>query len=272
MLSDRLLSLVNDELVTDYDLDKMRGWIKVTSPKDTEVILVEVIHQDPIIAVNIANAMMKYAPEVIGETVELGSINVIDYAKLPKKPKRPKNVVNTGIGGILGLFLGGIIVLGINFFFPKVKNGDELYSKLYMDILTEIPRVKVKKDENIILSNEGIDIRFKEAFNVLKLRTMHLGEKKKVKKILFTSAAEKEGKTTISGNLAIALAKDGKKVLFLECDMYRPNVMKKIKEAGKENYCLREILRKGSALEECIIKSEELGLDILPAGRIEENF
>jgi len=50
--------------------------------------------------------------------------------------------------------------------------------------------------------------------------------KRRQKVILVTSAGENEGKSTISANLALALAAKGKRVVLLDCDFRKPSLHK----------------------------------------------
>lgn len=43
---------------------------------------------------------------------------------------------------------------------------------------------------------------------------------------MITSTREKEGKTTVAINLALALAHNKKSVLLIDCDFYRPSIIK----------------------------------------------
>lgn len=47
---------------------------------------------------------------------------------------------------------------------------------------------------------------------------------KKLKSLLFTSSGVSEGKSTVSANIAVAWAQQGKKVLFIDADLRRPTL------------------------------------------------
>lgn len=62
-----------------------------------------------------------------------------------------------------------------------------------------------------------------EKFQVLRARIRTLGERQQVRKIVITSAAPGEGKTLVSMNLAVSLAKHtNEKILLLEGDLRKP--------------------------------------------------
>ena len=58
----------------------------------------------------------------------------------------------------------------------------------------------------------------------LRIRVLKEIEDKKIKTILVTSSIPGEGKTTISANLAIALARQGKKVILVDHNEYAQSV------------------------------------------------
>ena len=71
--------------------------------------------------------------------------------------------------------------------------------------------------------------------------------KHRQKVIMVTSAGENEGKSTISANLALALAAKGKKVVLLDCDFRKPSLHKIFQTEVKE----------GENLSACIVNKEQ---------------
>jgi capsular exopolysaccharide synthesis family protein len=271
LLSDSVMNLVNDTLETDYDIEEMRLWISVKSPENTEVIVVEVSHPEPAVAVAIANAIMEVAPEVISRTVEVGSINVLDYATLPDVPEEPEPVMTTSIFGIVGLIIGVGGVFTLQFLFPKISSSKEIVSKLKMNIIGEIPRGKARTRKNQISSLKDEDVVYNEAFKMLALRLTHSSQQAKAKKILITSSCEGEGKSTVSYNLALTLAKEGKKVILLECDMHKPSMMKSLGYGETVHGYLKDVIRKKYTFKEYLVKDPAYGLDILFGGLNEKS-
>jgi capsular exopolysaccharide synthesis family protein len=63
-----------------------------------------------------------------------------------------------------------------------------------------------------------------EAFRMLRGNLEFVAVDVELKSILFTSARQGEGKTTTAGNLALMLARAGKRVIVVDCDLRRPRL------------------------------------------------
>ena len=224
LLSDNVLEKVSLDLGIDTPPTLIRSWMTVSSPKDTEVIMVSVKNQDPQLAADIANAIMRVAPQVIRETVEVGSINVLDEAKVSKFPQigRKNSPLNMAIGGMLGLMLGGIIVFALNFLRPKLKNKLEMKEMLSLNCLGEIPHVK--NMFNKLVTNKFLDPSFIEGYKVLTEMVIHTSEQSNIKTLIVTSAVSGEGKTTVAVNLALSMRLADKKTLLIDFDCYKKGV------------------------------------------------
>lgn len=267
LVSDNVLSKVNSEINEDIALDQMRAWINVSSPKDTEVIMVEVKHSDVELAVDIANAIMKVAPDVISDTVEVGSINVIDYATVVNNPIAAKANLNIAIGGVLGIMMGVFIAFIIAMLFPKVKNKNEINKGLLLNVIAEIPKVEKPKKEGRtpLIVDKNVDSSFVEAYKLMALQVQHLTSETGYKKYLITSACESEGKTTVSLNLGLALAYTGASVVLVEGDNHKPRVLKRAGLRQLPVYNICDFINGTVELKECILKVEKANLDILPS-------
>jgi capsular exopolysaccharide synthesis family protein len=85
--------------------------------------------------------------------------------------------------------------------------------------------------------------------------------------ILVTSALPGEGKTTVSTNLAIALARLHKRVLLVDTDLRRPSIHRAMRLTA--NSGLGALLRKQAKFEEAVIGFAEIpNLLVLPAGPV----
>ena len=87
-----------------------------------------------------------------------------------------------------------------------------------------LPSIKKRNTYRLpLIVHDAPQSRSAEAFRVLQAKLPFLNPGAPVRTILVTSATRGEGKSTISSNLAVALAQRGNKVLLIDADMRRPS-------------------------------------------------
>jgi protein-tyrosine kinase len=109
-----------------------------------------------------------------------------------------------------------------------------------------------------------------ETFRVLSTRLAHLRRKRPLKKLLITSAVGDEGKSVVSVNLALTLARrTGERVLLIEADLRRPTASTLLASSALRG--ISEWHDHKLALQDAFYQVEGLPLWLLSAGKgIEE--
>lgn len=104
-----------------------------------------------------------------------------------------------------------------------------------------------------------------EKFRFLALRLRQLQQRRRLKKVLVTSTVPEEGKSFVSANLALTLARKGEqRVLLIEGDLRRPTLASNL---GVGNHPgLSECFLGNRRLSAAVHYIEDLGLWFLPAG------
>ena len=127
-----------------------------------------------------------------------------------------------------------------------------------------------KAINNSPLQKIGDNLSFgaREAYNLLRANiSFMMPDKQGCKIIGTTSAAPQEGKSLTSINFAYSLAKSGKKVLLIDCDLRRPSIAKSLDVPGAPGF--------SNALsgEELVVHKDMIieGLDLITAGTIAPN-
>ncbi|HEY7096245.1 MAG TPA: CpsD/CapB family tyrosine-protein kinase [Terriglobales bacterium] len=104
-----------------------------------------------------------------------------------------------------------------------------------------------------------------EKFRFLAVRLRQMQQTKNLKRILITSSIAEEGKSLVSANLAVTLARKKKqKVLLIEGDLRRPVLAQEFGLGRLSG--LSEALKSDSPVLKSIYYLEEAGLWFLPAG------
>jgi len=163
---------------------------------------------------------------------------------------------------------------GLSFEFPQATSlANEVLQtvKADADELGQFPSLQISVSPNSrLVSLMGEGSLGAEQFRFLGVRLRQLQRARPLKKILITSTIPGEGKSMVSGNLAVVLAgKKQNKILLLEGDLRRPVLAQRF---GLGNLAgLSEQLQGTSSAAPNIYHLEEPGFWFLPAGSPPEN-
>jgi capsular exopolysaccharide synthesis family protein len=104
-----------------------------------------------------------------------------------------------------------------------------------------------------------------EKLRLLALRLKNMRDTRKLKTVLITSTMPEEGKSLISANLAVTLARSRHlKTLLLECDLRRPTLAQVL--TGHNLPGLSECLQSTRNVNEFMYETQPAGFFFLPAG------
>lgn len=95
------------------------------------------------------------------------------------------------------------------------------------------------------------------------------GDKNECKRIIITSAAPGDGKTTTCINMAITFAQTGARVLIIDCDLRKPRVHKYL--GLKKNNGLSNVLSGFISVDKAICKNVRGTLDCMTSGQLPPN-
>ena len=207
------------------------------------------------------------------------SIKVMDKARAPEEPLKPRLKLNLVLGAFVGMLLGVTFAVAKNYFKDTYLRLEEAVRQL--DALPEspsflgvLPSIKKRSAYRLpLMVHDAPDSRTAEAFRVLQAKLPFLNPGAAVKTILVTSSTRGEGKSTISSNLAVALAQRGNRVLLIDADMRRPSQhntfpreqLLQAEDAANELPVPRTDPRKPGLSEALIHLNSENGYDVLHA-------
>jgi succinoglycan biosynthesis transport protein ExoP len=274
--SDRVLEMVAGDLGIYLPLSFMYHSVSVANPKDTEVITVAVRDTDPGLAASVCNSIMKVAPEAIAGTVEVGSVNVVDYAEVPTHPGPPATVRNAAVGGLLGLMLGAGLALLFRYFDNTVKNDEDIRDKLGLAVLGCIPLLRKGRAAVPLAgaqgNGDGREVSsYRETFKIAGTKLHYAAHVHNSRKLLITSALKGEGKTTAALNLAVSLARGGKSVLVVNCDLRKTGNPKLLGLPIEEGKGLAQVLAGELEAADAVVTVEKAGISFMPAGAVVSN-
>jgi capsular exopolysaccharide synthesis family protein len=156
------------------------------------------------------------------------TVDVIDVANLPTSPVSPKTSVVILLSLIGGLGLGGGLALAADALDNVVRNTDEMEALAGIPLWGYIPNLRdrskkkleaTKTDPHSLVVQTRPKSYPSEAFRAVRTSILLASAGAPPKTILISSSVPAEGKTTISTNIAAALAQSGTQVLLVDADL-----------------------------------------------------
>lgn len=272
--SNKMLDKVAQSLDMGSNGGFIRGYMNLEVIPETNILKMTVTSTDPDKAFNIANAIIDNCQEVIGETIKIGSLEILDK---PTKPVisngAPQYTSKMSLGVLFGAALAIAIALLLEFMRKTVKKSSDIQNQLNMNVLASIPMVRKfgtrrnKLPKGLLVSDRTSGFAFIETYRALRTKIETLSEKNDYKTILVSSTAENEGKTTVATNIALTLAQNGKSVLLIDGDLRKPAVHKLLGlNSGDNSPGLLQYLRGENSWKEAVRFVESLSIFVMLGG------
>lgn len=198
------------------------------------------------------------------------NITILKESKFSTKPVNPNSHIKNFLIGAVGSGFVLSCLLGLYFFLrDTIKSEEEVENKLDTRLYAKLP-FEVKKREDarnkkaILITSLKTSFFFRESMNKLRSKVEASSDKHGYKSFMITSAYENEGKSSIAANLALALAKNGHKVVLVDADFNKPAVFKIFDLDGSKS--LNKAIEGTSSWSSQIV-SDRSGLDLLPCSQ-----
>lgn len=253
-----------------YTATYLKSHIGASAVSNTTVFYVNVLDENPILAMEIANTIGELAPSEIIRIVKSGGIQVLDEAILPTTPYSATSVFKYAVlGGAAGFIIVAFIAMLKGLLDTTVRRKYEIEDMFTIPIIGTVPLVIPQKNQkvDVILGKESPFV-IKESYNDIRANLLYTARGQKCPVYAITSADTNEGKSLNSLNIAISYAQIGKKVLLIDADMRRSK-FKKILGVENVKTGLSEYLAGiGSKID--VIKQQD-NLDIVTSGGFPPN-
>ena len=230
-------------------------------------------------ATAVANSYVAFRNDTSGSKTEQAQdplhVTLVTPAALPNTPSGTKLPVLLSLGAFLGLALGVGSAFVRDRFDDRVRDRDDLERCLRASVIATIPRVRRAARATSVLSNDSSS-PLAEAFRHLRVRLGPLippaGKRGTV--LLVTGAQPGEGRTWIAGNLGVALALTGLRVLLVDADVRNASLSRSFEIVGppgvKESLTgrpgLNQLLAGTAQLDDVTVPATVRGLTLVGAG------
>jgi len=195
---------------------------------------------------------------------------VLQFASIPEFPDGLSDRLLQVVGLFFGLGAGVALAFVLHRLDRTARESGDVELALGSSVLASVPQFGVANRSGnaaVVMLSGGRSARVqrsREAFRRLRSSVQFLGSSRNTSTYLVTSARPAEGKSTVSVNLAVALAQGGTSVCLVNADLRRPMVEKML---GAPNHRgLSTWLSDPSASDIMVPVDQVPGLVLVPAG------
>ena len=224
--SDKMLNDIIDSLgllgITTTDIGDN---LELTQYNETQIIEMTLYWRSPQEGIEILQEINSRAPQILSETLSIGSVSVINEPNAQYVIGGRVNVVLWGYMALIGLALGFGITLLELIIRPTLINVQDIGDLYGLDVMCEVAEDKAyfRKGKAMLVEEPGE--RTGEDFaSTAHIIQTQLRKKESPHIIYITSTIRGEGKTQMIANLAIRLSDLEKHVLLIDFDMKNPGL------------------------------------------------
>lgn len=233
---------------------------------ETNLLTVTVTGSDPRTVFQFARAIIEnheaVSRPVLGSTI----LEVLQSPVVPTAPTNPQNLRSLMLrAAILAGSAVAAALAASSLLSDRLRSKEEADRKLSCRVLGELcherKRHSGRRKTSILITNPLTGFVYTEAVSKLASRVekrRHKGEKV----IMVTSLLENEGKSTVAVNLALSLARKGRRVLLIDADLRKP-ACRLILNMPRSELGLADVLAGNAELSACVRSAPGSELDVL---------
>lgn len=193
---------------------------------------------------------------------------VISQPAYQTNPAKPKTALIYLCAVLSGFILPISVIYGKNRFNNKVNHINDIQIPMGMKVLGELTH---KDDNGTVVVKKGSRTTISELFRYIRYNLRHLSEYGNSQVLLITSTTKGEGKTFFTINLGITLSMVNKRVIILEFDLRKPDLLKGINMEQKQG--ITDYLENDNSDIDHLIRPSTVspGLFVMGCGKIPED-
>ncbi|TDC60023.1 polysaccharide biosynthesis tyrosine autokinase [Micromonospora sp. KC207] len=273
--SDRLAQSVVAKTPLGLTAEEVQARVTAATIPDTVLLRGTVTDTDATRALRLTEALTAQFIELIKSVEAPGEgrastvkVEVVSGPRVGSSPVSPNPARNLALGVLAGLLAGiGLAVLRTRLD-TRLRDAATLQRATGSPLLGEIPFDPAARTAPLIVGEATTSPRA-EAVRKLRTNLRFVDVHEPARVIAVTSALQGEGKTTLSCNLAIALAEAGWRVALVDADLRRPKVAEYLGlEAGVG---LTDVLLGDVNVGDVVQRWGDKSLLVLPAGSVPPN-
>jgi capsular exopolysaccharide synthesis family protein len=192
----------------------------------------------------------------------------LEPAIVPQSPIRPQVLTNTGLAAIIGLLIAAAMVILVETLDDTIRTQEDVNRYLGLPVFGIIPTHQVDSGTPVTISQPSSPVS--NAYRTLRSNIHFASVDRPLKKILITSSAPGEGKSTLSVNLGVVMAQGERKTVIIDTDFRRAKAYKYLGLSSRPG--LSDILAANPIILQGFLQPVKgLQLEVLASGELPPN-
>lgn len=264
-------SLLRKTILEELGMTSFDGTITASAIAETNLLTMRITASDPRTAFLVTQAVIEnhqvVSYQVLGDTI----LEVLQDPKVPMAPSNPSVPFSVMKKAAFAAAAGVFLLLAVlSYCRDAVRSKREAEKKLDCKVLGEIGHEKKyktlsaalkRRKTSILITNPSSSFLYVESMRKLR-RRVEQQMPKDGRVLMVTSMMENEGKSTISVNLALAMAQKDKRVLLIDCDLRKPACYKILRQRS-ESIGTSDVAAGIASLEDAVVQMKNTGLHVL---------
>lgn len=253
-----------EEVVGEYPADTVT---EVSVLKNTNLMTVSVTASAPQTAYFVIQAILDNYNSVSDYLFANAVIEIISNPLVPVKPSNPVGILRYIVlaGGFGCMLMGGVVLIhSICRQTIKTKEGARrrlngtCLGVIGHEVKNRTWKSRIRKSvKGLLLTNPLASFAFEETYYRLANQVDYVMKKNQKKILMVSSVAENEGKTTVTANLALALARKNKKVVLIDCDLRKPAMYRLFDKTGEKLHGFEEYVEGKVSIRDLLLQDKK---------------
>ena len=193
-------------------------------------------------------------------------IQLVQPATIPNEGSHMLKMIEVVGGGVLTLFAAVFGIAMWDYKSRRLNSSKDVETGCHLPVIGTVP--SLRSGVGGLLGGRGLsETVIADSFDSIRAAIMYGAPGRDIKSVLVTSAVGHEGKSTVASQLAVSLARAGRRTLLVDADIRNPQQHAVFGLPLDRGLC--DVIRGQASLEEVIQATPAEGLWILPAGRFD---
>jgi capsular exopolysaccharide synthesis family protein len=200
----------------------------------------------------------------------IDNLSVVEPAEPEMVPVRPKRLLNAFLAVLVGAMAGFGMVFLLGYLDSSVKSSADVENLIGAVTLASIARVRGPTGLGLVTIKDARSA-IAETYRMLRVNIDFSAIDRPIQTLVVTSSVSAEGKSTTSANLAVILARSGRRVILVDADLRKPTLHTFFDQTNERGLTMALIPEAGALSNTYLVDTGIENLLLMPSGPLPPN-